>query len=812
MKRISAVVMLIFILNFTSICFAEYTAIDNTYVPRDRNYSTREEAVSEFVKAAGADVLKADKKILTQFKDYGKIAGVYSDAVAAAVEQGMVSGYEDGYFRPQAAISRAEAFVILNRILETRSLPVKYSKSFSDMPDWAKKDIDRLSAAGIVKGYGDGRFGAEDLLTSEQTAILAERAARLTGPTGDYYEYVNDGWLRKTMIPKDRITWSDISEISAATMKQIGEIVYSLNRRKYREHEEFEEGTSEQKIADVFAAAGNTAYRDDIGRKPIAEFLNEIDVADNMYTLLKVMADLEKSGFRGLISPRISTDLNNSSKYTIVFSECYTGIEPIQAHGDDRNLYKSAYKKYISRLFELNGADRKTSEERAAAVSELCLELAKASNSSTVDTRKTYNPSERRRIFTKIDSDKFLKQFGFPTDCSAVINDIAAAEKANSIWNQQNIGLIKDYLRASVLDNTAMYLDSETFLIWRDYKDEISGTKSGALPADYAVSVTEELLGWDLAKLYTEKYASQEDKVEVEKITNKIVFAYRRLLEETPWLSDNTKKIATKKITKMKIRVGYPDDIDKYADKDYKIRGMRDGGNLVEYRVQYSKRYFEAAAQHLNSGTEAGKDVWNMLPQTVNAMYEPTSNSITIPAGMIRYPLYDKGASFETNLGGIGTVIAHEVSHALDSSGARFDEDGNFRNWWNERDKNAFDGICREVEREYGKIEILPGEYIDGKATLAENLADIAGMECILETAGKNNPRIGDIFKSYAKIWRSKSNEAYTRIQLKYDNHSPDKVRVNRVLSNFEEFDDFYGVRPDDLMYLPIEERIRIWR
>ena len=221
---------------------------------------------------------------------------------------------------------------------------------------------------------------------------------------------------------------------------------------------------------------------------------------------------------------------------------------------------------------------------------------------------------------------------------------------------------------------------------------------------------------------------------------------------------------------------------------------------------------FEKAAELLSSGAAEEKNTWTMLPQTVNAMYEPISNSITIPAGILHAPMYDRGASFETNLGGIGTVIAHEVSHALDSMGAKFDEDGNMRNWWNDRDKNAFDGICREVINAYDKIEVLPGRYIDGSKTLGENLADIAGMECILKLAGENNPRLGDIFKNYATIWRMKSDDSYIQMQLENDTHSPDKVRVNRVLSNFGEFERHYKIEKDDIMYLPAEERIRIWR
>lgn len=810
MKKTAAAVLAV-ILSF-SMCIsvgAEYTATDNTYVPRDINYSTREEAVSEFIKAVGIDTLKADKKVLKRFSDGGKIAGVYTGAIAAAVEQGMVSGYEDNSFRPQAAISRSEALVILNRILSARTLLSKQQIDFSDTPEWAKADINRLSSAGIVKGYGDGTFGAADLLTSEQTAILAERAARLTGPAGDYYEYINDGWLNKTKLPKGYAAWSDMTKVQNIHMKEIGEIVYSLNRRKYREQEDFAEGSSEQKIADVFAAAGNTAYRDSIGLEPVLKYLNMIEDADNMYSLLKVMAELEKNGFHGLLPFGITPDANNSSEYTPVFYYCYTGM--------NSSVNAAEYKKYAQNLFRLYGEEQTAADAKAAAVSQMCLDLAKTSDavkkaSDAAENSRKFSSDERRRIFTKLDSDKYLKMLGFPSDSSILIYDLALAEKVNKLWEANNLESIKDYLSLSVMDGSAMYLNSDAFIIWRDYTDSVNGTKSGALPADYAVSAVEELLGWDLAKIYTERYTSQEDKIEVEKMTNKIVFAYKQLLEETPWMTAETKKTAAKKIEKMQIRVGYPDNIEDYPDSGYKVRSIAEGGNLVEYRSDYSKRYFEKAAELLSSGAAEEKTAWTMLPQTVNAMYEPASNSITIPAGILHAPMYDRGASFETNLGGIGTVIAHEVSHALDSMGAKFDEDGNMRNWWNDRDKNAFDGICREVINAYDKIEVLPGRYIDGSKTLGENLADIAGMECILKLAGENNPRLGDIFKNYATIWRMKSDDSYIQMQLENDTHSPDKIRVNRVLSNFGEFERYYKIEKDDIMYLPAEERIRVWR
>lgn len=200
-----------------------------------------------------------------------------------------------------------------------------------------------------------------------------------------------------------------------------------------------------------------------------------------------------------------------------------------------------------------------------------------------------------------------------------------------------------------------------------------------------------------------------------------------------------------------------------------------------------------------------------MVPQTVNAMYEPSSNSITIPAGILRAPFYNPGACKERNLGGIGSVIAHEISHALDDVGSRFDENGNLDPWWQPEDEVAFSKICKDVETAYSAIEVLPGYPINGKLTLSENLADLAGMSCLLDVAGSGNPRLEELFFGYAAIWRTKASDNYTRIMLQTDTHSPDKIRVNRVLSNFAVFQNFYGIREGDGMYLPKEKQIQIW-
>ena len=814
MKRIFALLLILpLVLSFSPVTFADYAVSDETYVQQDQKSITREEAVAIFVRAIHMDTSHADTDILHQFHDYGKISSPYTREIASAVSAGMISGYEDGTFRPQDKITRIEALVILNRILGNRSLPSDIDLFFFDTPAWAEKDIARLTRSGIVQGYGDGYLGAKDPLSRSQTLLLADRAERLTGPTGDFYEYANEDWLNKTEIPEGYSVWSDFHQINKSIMKENGEIIYSINRRRNKEGIVFEDGSSEQKIADLFAAGGNTVYRDNLGLTPARKYLDAIDSAKDTKSLLSTMAQLEQNGFHGLLPLSIEINALDSSQYILAFSECYTGMSLELIQDGNKYITTEGYQAYLANLFELFGFEN--SQERAARVSSLCVELAQSSMPlvSHSDIEKNYhilNKSSMSSTFSNVDLSHYIKELGFSNVETIACYDLPLAQKANALFTDENLDLLKDYLRASVMDGSALYLNTDAFEIWLDYQNSLTGMNIQASPADYAVQFVEEFLPWDLANLYVKKYASPAAKTAVVSMTKEILQAYQNRVRINTWMSNESKRVALKKLENIQIRVGYPDDIQEYPDAGYEIKGIKDGGNLLDHRASFCKRHYETGATLLGK-KEPDKSVWSIVPQTVNAMYEPSTNSITIPAGILRAPFYDPSASRERNLGGIGSVIAHEISHALDDVGSRFDEKGNLNPWRQPEDAIAFSNICNDVELAYSSIEVTPGTYIDGKLTLSENLADLAGMSCLLDVVGTGNPRLNELFTGYASIWRSKSTDSYADLMLQTDQHSPDKFRVNRVLSNFDVFLKFYDIRPGDGMYLPKEKQIQIW-
>lgn len=792
-----------------------YTATDSGFVS-SAQYATREEAIAHFIRAVGIERFKTSDKILDKFLDKSKVSYTYKDEVSAAVYSGLIDGYEDKTLRPQEPITRAEALVILNRALSRTELIDRYDITFSDTPTWAERQVNRLAAAGIVKGYGDGSLGAYDYLTPSQVEALCDRITRATGPMGDFYTYVNGAWLNSAGLGGGMNSISDLDRMSQTVNSRISEIIFSLYRKYYSGGEEFADGSNEKKIIDVYSAAANQGYRDKLGLSPIEKCLTDIDEAGNIKELVSVMAELEKLGFTTLLPIELDTNLYNSAEYIPAISGGYTGIDADIIKGADADKYLGIYKDYIKELFVISGVADNDATKLADDAVLICQSLAM----SVRDIGREGKLSERieicdkkriNEIFTNVDMGKYLSALGLGTETKLMIYNTEFATAVNELIKEENLSVIKAYLKASVLNASAVYLTSETFAAYERFENRIFGGTSNLIPSDYAVGIVQELLGWELGSIYIDMYFPENSKQMAEDIAGKIIAEYEELISSCTRMTPQTRERATKKLKAIEVNCAYPDNIEEYINSDFVVRPIADGGSLMEYKMEYNRIQSEHKAALIKDRKTAKRGGWKLYPQTTNAMYDPIANSINIPAGILQVPFFDASAELEENLGGIGTVIAHEVSHAFDSRGAQFDENGNLLNWWTDEDYNAFKTLCENIVLQYDGIGTEAGE-IDGELTLDENLADLAGMSCILSLAGEDKANLGILFENYARIYRVKTDEAYAEYLLNTDEHSPAKTRVNRVLSNFEEFTDFYGVIDGDGMFIPEEERINVWR
>lgn len=289
-------------------------------------------------------------------------------------------------------------------------------------------------------------------------------------------------------------------------------------------------------------------------------------------------------------------------------------------------------------------------------------------------------------------------------------------------------------------------------------------------------------------------------------MTQDILKTFRNRIQKIDWLSDATKQKALKKLDTMKVKIGYPDKWPSYFDE----LNIDMSKGLVENIMSIQTALNSGIQELLDSGT-VDKESWIMGPQIVNACYNPQANDITFPAAILQKPFYDKDADYAQNLGGIGTVIGHEITHAFDTSGASYDENGNFVNWWTPEDLEQFTARAQKVKNYYNNIEITNGIFQNGDMTITENIADMGAMACALEIAGDDKKAQLEIFKSNAAIWACNQTDQYRDYMLTADVHSNNKVRVNAILPLFEQFYDVFGVTPNDAMYVAPEDRVQIW-
>lgn len=791
-------------------------ASDNKYTAGGKieTYSAlaaREQAVSCFVKAVGLDKLHTDRKILDNFSDKSKISYPYIEDMATAVFSGLICGYDDGTIKPQDPIKRIEALVILNRALSHTDLSNIYDTKFTDIPDWASTQVNRLASAGIIQGYGDGRLGANDYLTLEQVNIICSRIGHFTGPTGDFYTYANSGWLGSAELSNGEQFTSDITRLTAETNRRIEEIVFSLYKKHYGSGEKFKTDSDEFKIISVYSAAANQGYRDKLSYEPIKQYLSDIDSIKNTDELLTVMANLEKSGFSTLLPLSLDRNIYNASVYTLSVTPIYVGISNEMRGREDSYKYEESYIDYLKTLFSLVG--EKDADTSAKYAAEVCAAFAKASDTRSYDIHKiasVYKIKDFVKLMPKVNIEKYLKESGFEKAKTIMLYNADFPETAQVYLSDKNLELSKAYLKASVLDSSAAYLSSDFFDAQVKFRNKIYGRNDNPIPSDYAMDAVQKLMGWELGKLYVEMYLPEYVKNEVKDMTDSIIDEYERLIDSSLRMSPQTRANAIKKLKSLTINIAFPDDFDDYTGS-FTLQPIEDGGNLMGYITESAKSLHASCEVAISNGGEAPPMGFTLYPQTVNAIYDPASNSITVPAGILQPPYFDFSASYEENLGGIGMVIAHEISHAFDSTGSQFDEKGSLNSWWTPADRLAFENLCKKTVEEFNAITVGK-DKVSGSLTLDENLADIAGMSCILSMLGNDNPNLESFFLSYAKSQRSKMSDEYTAISLKSDVHSPPKVRINRVLSNFDVFLDYYDIKEGDGMFIPSVKRINFWK
>lgn len=629
----------------------------------------------------------------------------------------------------------------------------------------------------------------------------------------DFYNAVNKDWLNNAVIKDGNVSNSAGNEINDRLTEQKKNLINELISEK----KNYAANSDEKKIINLYENCMNTEERNKQGVEPIKGILAKIRNIKS----LDELNDLDKDNIENpMINIGCGIDLKDATKYalyieanslTLGSSDEYTN--PSENTAQRKELISNYYVKILT----LAGC---TEEEAKAKVDNLfkfenmiAPYMMGQEEASKDDDKynKMYNVvtlDELDKMAPNLKIKDYIKNLNADNAQKIILTEPKWFKALNDIYKSENLQMFKDYIEIKNLASYTLYLSDDFIDAANEVTNQLYGSQGETPKDEIALSIVESCLSMPFSRVYVNKYFDPQIKANVEDMIKNIVSNYKSRIQKLNWMSDTTKANALKKLDNLKIYVGYPNKWEDYSALD--IKSYDEGGSLVENIISTDKFYKEKQMKKLNTTVDADK--MSCSPLTVDAMYNPQNNSITIPAGILQKPMYDMNASKEQNYGGIGTIIGHEISHAFDNSGCRFDSDGNLADWWTQDDYSKFKEKTQKVRDFYSKIKTDNGDFVNGDLTVGENIADISGVACCLDIVkSMDNPNYKDFFESYATIWRQIATPEYLKNSLQFNVHSPHKVRVNAVLSQFEEFYQTYGITENDKMYVKPEDRLLVW-
>lgn len=442
------------------------------------------------------------------------------------------------------------------------------------------------------------------------------------------------------------------------------------------------------------------------------------------------------------------------------------------------------------------------------------LAAAKLEQQDYGNVEKIYNIftfSELKEMFPEAGLDSAYAISGLAESSQILVSDVGLLKAAAPYFSEEHVDYLKTRLRIELLAGFGGTLNREFQDAAETYQQELLGT-SGSITDEYRASqIVQQQFGAEIGRVYAEKYFSPEAKADVEEMVHEFLEIYEQRIRGLGWMSEATKEKAVEKLHSMSIKVGYPDDDDWDDSMDaVDIKSVAEGGSYFANMVEIARVTREYLIDM--QGKPVDKSIWAMNVYTVNACYIAQFNEIVFPAGILRAPMYDVNNTREQNLGGIGYIIAHEITHAFDNNGAKFGKDGNAEDWWTAEDYAAFQKLCSRVVAHYDGAEGSNGVACKGELTLSENIADLGAAACVTEAAKRmENPDFKQLFETMARSWESTATRSTRQYVAQVDVHAPDKLRVNRVLVNLPEFYEAFDIGPGDGMYVAPEDRVLIW-
>lgn len=633
-------------------------------------------------------------------------------------------------------------------------------------------------------------------------------------PGEDFYQYSTGGWQKSHPLGAEYARFGNFDQLRENNVERINELFKEMATLKT------EKGSVEQKIADLYKMGLDSTRLNAEGAAPIRKYIDQIYAATDKADLVKVVADMHKSGESAFFGSYVEADLANSDNQILYLGQGGLGIGNRDYYVDPQNAeLKAGYQKFLEKVFGLAGIENpETAAANALAVEDV-LAINSWTNAMERDIEAQYNPmssADLYKTYPGFDFKAYFAQRGIADQDILVVGEPSYFEAFAKYFASADLAVLKDYVAGQFIKGACGSIsDDFTDASFDFFSRQMSGIQQQKPRWKRAMSAPNSILGEAVGKMYVAKYFPESSKQRMTELVKNLQIALGQHIDELDWMSDETKVKAHEKLNNFTVKIGYP---DKW--KDYSSLDIDPEKSYFENLKAASEWYI--ADNMTKIGKKTDKEEWGMTPQTVNAYYNPTTNEICFPAAILQPPFFNADADDPVNYGGIGVVIGHEMSHGFDDQGRLFDANGNMTNWWTDEDDARFRAKAEILVEQFNAVEILPGLMADGRNSLGENIGDHGGISIAYTAmenaiAGKEMPLIDGFtpaqrfFLSYGAIWAQNITDEEKARLTKLDVHSLAVNRVNVSVKNFQQFYDAFGIKEGEPMYRPESERVHIW-
>ena len=633
----------------------------------------------------------------------------------------------------------------------------------------------------------------------------------------DFYQYACGGWMKKHPLTNEYSRFGSFDMLAENNREQLKGLIVEIAAGQNAQ------GTIGQKIGDIYKLAMDSVKLNADGVTPIQADLEKIASVKDKSEIVPLMAELAHSGVFPYFSFYVGADImdSKSNLFQLYQGGISLGEKEYYLDNDDVTVnIRNKYKEHIVKMFQLAGFDEAAAKKKMEAVMDIETRIAKASFSAVEQRNPAANYhkmslDELKKEIPGIDWDAFLNGIGVKGVTELSVSQVDPIKEVEKIINSLPVENQIAYMQWSLIDRAAGYLSDDLVAQNFDfYGKTLSGKQTNQPRWKRAVSTVNGVLGEAVGQMYVEKYFPAAAKERMVQLVKNLQTALGERIRNLEWMGDSTKIKAIEKLNSFYVKVGYPDKWRDYTglniEKDSYWANVK---RATEFELDYMLS---------KAGKPVDRDEWGMTPQTVNAYYNPTTNEICFPAGILQYPFFDMNADDAFNYGAIGVVIGHEMTHGFDDQGRQFDKDGNLKDWWTAEDAKRFEERAQVMVNFFDSIQVSPGLNANGSLTLGENIADHGGLQVSFQAfknATKDAPLLVKdgftpeqrFFLSYAGVWAGNIRDEQIRLQTKSDPHSLGRWRVNGALPQIGAWYDAFGIKEGDPMYLAPEKRVSIW-